>query len=72
MEHIGIGRMMVKALEQNGAKVYVVGIDKDAVEKMAKEEAVSFRKKNLTLRKRHVGGTKTNIKILRYSDRPWC
>ncbi|CAG9950268.1 unnamed protein product [Clonostachys rosea f. rosea IK726] len=35
----GIGRMMVKALEQNGAKVYVVGIDKDAVENMAKEEA---------------------------------
>jgi hypothetical protein len=38
--------MMVKALEQNGAKVYVVGIDKDAVENMAKEEAVSFQKKN--------------------------
>ncbi len=34
--------MMSKALEQNGAKVYVIGIDKEAVEKMAKEESVSL------------------------------
>ncbi|KAF7561315.1 hypothetical protein G7046_g2834 [Stylonectria norvegica] len=35
----GIGLMMVKALEQNGAKVYVVGIDKDAVDRVAKDES---------------------------------
>lgn len=33
--------MMVKALEQNGAKVYVVGIDKEAVDRVVKEESVS-------------------------------
>lgn len=32
--------MMCRALEQNGAKVYVVGIHKEAVEKMVKEESV--------------------------------
>ena len=37
--------MMVKALEQNGAKVYVVGLYMDALEKVAKEEAVSLMKK---------------------------
>lgn len=32
--------MMVKALEQNGAKVYVVGLYEDVLAKVAKEEAV--------------------------------
>lgn len=33
--------MIVKALEQNGAKVYIVGRRKEVLEKVAKEEAVS-------------------------------
>lgn len=37
----GIGLMIVKALEQNGAKVYIVGRRKEVLEKVAKEEAVS-------------------------------
>lgn len=32
--------MMAKALEQNGAKVYIVGRRKELLEKVAKEEAV--------------------------------
>lgn len=36
--------MMSRALEQNGAKVYIVGIDKEAVEKMVREESVSISK----------------------------
>lgn len=36
----GIGLMMVKALEENGAKVYIVGRRKEVLEKVAKEEAV--------------------------------
>lgn len=32
--------MMVKALEENGAKVYIVGRRKELLEKVAKEEAV--------------------------------
>lgn len=38
----GIGLMIVKALEQNGAKVYIVGRRKEVLEKVAKEEAVSI------------------------------
>lgn len=33
--------MMVKALESNGAKVYIIGRRKEVLEKVAKEEAVS-------------------------------
>ena len=32
--------MIVKALEENGAKVYIVGRRKEVLEKVAKEEAV--------------------------------
>jgi NADP-dependent 3-hydroxy acid dehydrogenase YdfG len=32
--------MIVKALEENGAKVYVVGRRKEVIEKVAKEHAV--------------------------------
>lgn len=32
--------MMVKALEENGAKVYVIGRRQEVLEKVAKEEAV--------------------------------
>jgi NADP-dependent 3-hydroxy acid dehydrogenase YdfG len=32
--------MMVKALEENNAKVYIVGRRKELLEKVAKEEAV--------------------------------
>lgn len=32
--------MIVKALEENGAKVYIIGRRKDLLEKVAKEEAV--------------------------------
>lgn len=35
--------MVVKALEQNGAKVYIIGRRKEVLEKVAKEEAVSAR-----------------------------
>ncbi|KAJ4388615.1 hypothetical protein N0V93_006074 [Gnomoniopsis smithogilvyi] len=35
----GIGLMIVKALEQNGAKVYIIGRRKEVLEKVAKEEA---------------------------------
>ncbi|KAJ4423381.1 hypothetical protein N0V82_001985 [Gnomoniopsis sp. IMI 355080] len=35
----GIGLMMAKALEQNGAKVYIIGRRKDVLEKAAKEQA---------------------------------
>lgn len=38
--HPGIGLMMTKALEQNGAKVYIVGRRKELLEKVANEEAV--------------------------------
>lgn len=34
--------MMTKALEENGAKVYIIGRRKDVLEKVAKEEAVSI------------------------------
>jgi NAD(P)-dependent dehydrogenase (short-subunit alcohol dehydrogenase family) len=37
---IGIGLMMVKALEENGAKVYVVGRRKEMLDKVAREESV--------------------------------
>lgn len=33
--------MMAKGLEENGAKVYIVGRRKEALERVAKEEAVS-------------------------------
>lgn len=36
----GIGLMMAKALEQNGAKVYIVGRRKEVLEKVAKEASV--------------------------------
>lgn len=32
--------MMAKALEQNGAKVYIIGRRKELLEQVAKEEAV--------------------------------
>ena len=32
--------MIVKALEENGAKVYIVGRRKEVLDKVAKEEAV--------------------------------
>lgn len=32
--------MMVKALEENGAKVYVIGRRQEVLDKVAKEEAV--------------------------------
>ncbi|CAN8096137.1 unnamed protein product [Discula destructiva] len=35
----GIGLMIVKALEQNGAKVYIIGRRKEVLEKVAKEES---------------------------------
>ncbi|ROV92550.1 hypothetical protein VMCG_08949 [Cytospora schulzeri] len=35
----GIGLMIVKALEENGAKVYIVGRRKEVLEKVAKEES---------------------------------
>ncbi|KAK3373224.1 short-chain dehydrogenase/reductase [Lasiosphaeria ovina] len=35
----GIGLMMVKALEENGAKVYIIGRRKEVIERVAKEEA---------------------------------
>ena len=37
--------MIVKALEENGAKVYIVGRRQEVLEKVAKEEAVCI---NLT------------------------
>lgn len=33
--------MITKALEQNGAKVYIIGRRKEVLERVAKEEAVS-------------------------------
>lgn len=39
-EIIGIGLMIAKALEENGAKVYIVGRRKDVLESVAKKEAV--------------------------------
>ena len=39
---IGIGLMIVKALEENGAKVYIVGRRKEMLEKVAREEAVRW------------------------------
>lgn len=35
--------MMVKALEENGAKVYIVGRRKEVLEKAAKQHAVRLR-----------------------------
>ncbi|KAJ0122154.1 short chain dehydrogenase reductase [Diaporthe amygdali] len=35
----GIGLMIVKALEENGAKVYIIGRRKEVLDKVAKEEA---------------------------------
>lgn len=32
--------MIVKALEENGAKVYIIGRRKEVLDKVAKEEAV--------------------------------
>lgn len=34
--------MIVKALEENGAKVYIVGRRKEVLDKVAKEEAVGL------------------------------
>lgn len=39
-ENIGIGLMIAKALEENGAKVYIVGRRKSVLESVAKKEAV--------------------------------
>lgn len=39
-ENVGIGLMIAKALEENGAKVYIVGRRKDVLESVAKKEAV--------------------------------
>lgn len=39
---LGIGLMIAKALEENGAKVYIVGRRKDVLERVAKKEAVSL------------------------------
>lgn len=39
---LGIGLMMVKALEENGAKVYIIGRRMEALDKVAKEEAVGL------------------------------
>lgn len=43
-ENIGIGLMIAKALEENGAKVYIVGRRKDVLESVAKKEAVRLDK----------------------------
>lgn len=40
LTHKGIGLMIVKALEENGAKVFIVGRRKEVLEKVAKEQAV--------------------------------
>lgn len=37
---IGIGLMIAKALEENGAKVYIVGRRKEVLESVARKEAV--------------------------------
>lgn len=34
--------MIVKALEENGAKVYIIGRRKEVLDKVAKEEAVGM------------------------------
>lgn len=39
-EKAGIGLMIAKALEENGAKVYIIGRRKDVLERVAKKEAV--------------------------------
>lgn len=39
-ENIGIGLMIAKALEENGAKVYIVGRRKDVLESVSKKESV--------------------------------
>lgn len=39
-EKTGIGLMIAKGLEENGAKVYIVGRRKDVLESVAKKEAV--------------------------------
>lgn len=44
---LGIGLMIAKALEENGAKVYIVGRRKEVLEKVAKEEAASHPSKAL-------------------------
>lgn len=51
---IGIGLMIVKALEQNGAKVYIVGRRKEVLEKVAKEEAVSIAHTRMLWRPRSI------------------
>lgn len=43
----GIGLMISKALEENGAKVYIVGRRKEVLEKVAKEEAASYPSQTL-------------------------
>ena len=37
MTYLGIGLMMAKALEANGAKVYIIGRRLEVLEKAAKE-----------------------------------
>lgn len=39
-ENIGIGLMIAKGLEENGAKVYIIGRRKDVLESVAEKEAV--------------------------------
>lgn len=40
MINTGIGLMIAKALEENGAKVYIVGRRKDVLDSVAQKEAV--------------------------------
>lgn len=53
---IGIGLMIAKALEENGARVYIVGRRKDVLESVARKEAV-----RLDLSSEPRGTTQSNL-----------
>lgn len=54
-EKIGIGLMIAKGLEENGAKVYIVGRRKDVLESVAKKEAVRLVQCSKSHGRAHLG-----------------